>query len=85
MELLIGLGIVLQQLAGFKLRSIRLCEIVHHINEVGGAELIHISERAAAERRKRTTTNKTDVSCDRAFDNSILQAFDSFIDEPIRD
>ena len=81
MKLLVGRGVVFQQLTWLELASVLLSEAVHEINVLSDADLVEVTEGPTAERRKTDTKDQTNITNDRISDDFIFQALGSFVNE----
>ncbi len=61
-ELLVGLGVVLQDLSGLELDALLVSEAEHHVNKLLSAHLVDETERSALERREADAENGSDIA-----------------------
>jgi hypothetical protein len=70
---------ILQELTGLKLRAILVCQSIHHAHVRIHPNLIQVTEWSATERSKASTKDESNVTHNRAFNDSVLQTLGSFI------
>jgi hypothetical protein len=83
MKLFIGRGVVLQQLARFKLRSILVGKAIHEIHVLSDTDLVQVTERSATEGSKARTKDQPNVTDNGIRDNFVLQALGGLIDKTV--
>lgn len=80
-EFLVRAAVLLHHVTRFKLRAILVGESHHHVDVTCNANLVEISEWSAAEWSETSSKDKTNIADDWIFNDFVLKALDSFVNE----
>ena len=83
-ELLARGSVVLEHLTRFKLRTVLVCESIHHVDILVCSILIHIAEWPTSEWSESGTEYKANVADRWILDNFIFQALYCLVHESIK-
>jgi hypothetical protein len=84
MKLLVGSGIVLEELTRLKLRSVLVDKSIHSVNVLSNAHLVQVSKGSAAEWCKAGTKDQANITNDGIGNDFVFQALGGFVDKSVR-